>query len=96
MLLTELGKQISALRKAQRISQDALCEAAGISRKTLSQLENGALCELGYTKVNRLLYCLGMQLMMREEEAYPHVHQRFAEREEAADDLPASTPGPGF
>ena len=96
MLLTELGKQVSAWRRRKNISQDTLCEAAGVSRTTLSQLERGMLPELGYTKVNRLLCCLDRQLMVGEEEAYPHVHQRFAERAEETDDLSASTPGPGL
>ena len=96
VLLTELGKQISDWRRRKKVSQDTLCEAAGISRTTLSQLERGMLSELGYTKVNRLLCCLDKQLMVGEEEAYPHVHQRFAERVEETDDLPTSTPGPGL
>ena len=36
-----LGKTIRDLRKRQNLTQDALADAAGISRTSLSQIENG-------------------------------------------------------
>ena len=37
-----LGKTIRDIRKRQGLTQDALADAAGISRPSLSQIENGA------------------------------------------------------
>jgi putative transcriptional regulator len=40
-LLDELGRRLKALRMSRRITQDALARAAGLSRATLTRMENG-------------------------------------------------------
>lgn len=39
--LAELGGRVKALRMSARITQDALAKTAGVSRRTLTRLENG-------------------------------------------------------
>ncbi len=40
-LLDELGGRLKALRMSRRITQDALAKTAGVSRATLTRMENG-------------------------------------------------------
>lgn len=39
--LAALGRRVAARRESVGLTQPALCEATGIGRTTLSQLENG-------------------------------------------------------
>ncbi len=41
LTLLEIGEKLEALRLNEQLSQDEVCKQAGISRKTLSTLENG-------------------------------------------------------
>ena len=62
MTLGELGRQVAGWRKRKKMTQTEFCEAVGLSRWTLSQLENGELLELGYNKIQRVLSCVGKEL----------------------------------
>ncbi len=57
----KLGRRIRSLRTAQGVYQADLAEKAGISRITLSRIENGKL-EPGFRTVVRLAKALGMSL----------------------------------
>jgi transcriptional regulator with XRE-family HTH domain len=37
----QIGDRIRSLRRGSRITQDQLCEAVGVDRKTISRWENG-------------------------------------------------------
>jgi transcriptional regulator with XRE-family HTH domain len=37
----QIGDRIRSLRRSSRITQDELCEAVGVDRKTISRWENG-------------------------------------------------------
>jgi len=67
--LPSIGEQISARRKALRISQSELAKKARVSRATLDALENGRLSELGYSKINNILTALGLELKLQEARA---------------------------
>jgi transcriptional regulator with XRE-family HTH domain len=64
--LSSIGEQIAAKRKALGLSQATLAKMAAVGHSTLDALENGRLGELGYSKVNKILSALGMELKLQE------------------------------
>ncbi len=62
MRLQELGHEIRKARLARALTQAQLAEAAGLSRTTLNQLENGLFPDLGVKKVQTILDRLGLDL----------------------------------
>lgn len=67
--LSWIGEQIAGRRKALGLSQAALAKKAGVGHSTLDALENGRLGELGFSKINKLLTALGMELALQETSA---------------------------
>lgn len=66
MTLLSVGEQIGAKRRALGLSQAALAKQARLGRSTLDALENGRLGELGFSKIDRLLSVLGLELKIQE------------------------------
>ena len=62
MILSELGETIRRLRKEKGFSQENLALQAGISRATLSKLENGYIANISIVVVNQILSLLGYEL----------------------------------
>lgn len=62
MILSELGKTIKDLRKQKGLSQESLAQQAGISRATLSKLENGYIANISIVTVNQILSLLGYEI----------------------------------
>jgi transcriptional regulator with XRE-family HTH domain len=60
-----IGFAIRQARRAQGLTQQQLAGEAGLSRTTLSQLENGVFPDLGIRKVQTLLDRLGLTLEVR-------------------------------
>jgi len=60
--LQELGYEIRKARLARDLTQAELAAAAGLSRTTLNQLENGLFPDLGVKKVQTILDRLGLDL----------------------------------
>src|SRR5687767_916992 len=58
----QLGSFIRRARKAQGLTQASVARAAGVSRLTLNQLENGVFPDLGIKKVSTILATLGLEL----------------------------------
>jgi transcriptional regulator with XRE-family HTH domain len=85
--LSTLAEQIASRRKALRLSQSALAKKAGVSRSTIDALENGRLGELGYSKVNKILAALGMELTLREVSARRPTLEDLMEEEKDDQDL---------
>ena len=65
MILSELGETIKSLRKQKGLSQEALAEQAGISRATLSKLENGYIANVSIVVVNQILSLLGYEIEIK-------------------------------
>ena len=65
MRFQELGYEIRRGRIARGMTQAALAEAAGISRTTLNQLENGLFPDLGVRKVQAILDTLELELAVQ-------------------------------
>ena len=62
MILSELGNRIRDLRKEKNISQESLAKIVGISRNTLSKLENGYISNISIVTLDKVLNALGYQL----------------------------------
>jgi len=69
--LKRIGSQVREARKGFGLTQADLAGELGISRTTLSLLENGMIQELGIRKVIRILDRLGLELTTRPAGAPP-------------------------
>lgn len=66
MRLQELGYEIRQARLARGLTQAQLATAAGLSRTTLNQLENGLFPDLGVRKLQAILDQLGLALALQQ------------------------------
>ena len=66
LLLSSLGEQIAAKRKALGLTQPTLAKKANVGLSTLDALENGRLGELGYSKITNILTVLRMELKLQD------------------------------
>ncbi len=62
MLLSELGNEVRKLRKERKLSQEKLAKTVGISRNTLSKLENGYIANISIVTLDKVLNALNHQL----------------------------------
>ncbi|WP_322617717.1 helix-turn-helix transcriptional regulator [Pseudomonas sp. BIC9C] len=60
--MENLGKLIRTLRKERKLSQHALAQQYGMSRATISGIENNTLSEIGLRKVEAILNGFGYEL----------------------------------
>lgn len=67
MTLLELGIKIKDLRKQKHYSQNDLENYSGITKRTISKIENGFSEEVGIKKVLLLLDILGYEFSLREK-----------------------------
>lgn len=65
MTLQELGLEIKNLRKLSKYSQDEMESFSGITKRTISKIENGFVDEVGIKKVEMILNLLGYELSIR-------------------------------
>jgi transcriptional regulator with XRE-family HTH domain len=71
MNLVELATEFKNARIASRLTQREVAEATGVSTLLVSQLERGALTEIGAVKLLAMLRKVGLELYVR-----PTGHQR--------------------
>ena len=67
MTLESLGLEIQTLRKAKKYSQADLEKYSGITKRTISKIENGFSDEVGIKKVQTILDLLGFEFCLREK-----------------------------
>lgn len=67
MKLDELGKEIKFLRKEKNWSQDDLEKYSGITKRTISKIENGFIDEVGIKKVEIILDLLDVEFSLRSK-----------------------------
>jgi transcriptional regulator with XRE-family HTH domain len=79
-MLFLLGNAIREARRRQKLTQSALAKATGIGRSTLSQIENGAVTDIGIRKIIRVLDYLGLELATRPQGAPPTLEELRRER----------------
>jgi len=65
MDLLELGYEIKKLRKQRKWSQDTIEKYSGITKRTISKIENGFMEEVGIKKVATILDLLDMEFALR-------------------------------
>jgi len=63
MQMEEIGKVIKQQRKAQGLSQSELASKVGMSRATISGIENNTISEVGVRKLEAILQVLGHTLV---------------------------------
>ena len=78
MYLTQLGVAIRRARKARGLTQATLSNRAAITRETLSQLESGAVKDLGIVKILRILRILDLELRLMDEPRSAPDYVRFS------------------
>jgi len=83
MDIDELGQAILARRKKMNMTQATLASLNGMSRATLSNLENGKLPELGLRKVMAICSTLGLELELKEAFSRPTLRDLVKEKQRA-------------
>jgi transcriptional regulator with XRE-family HTH domain len=73
--MQDLGIRIRQARKEKGLTQAQLADMAGITRKTLSQIETGTVSDIGIRKVGRTLDVLGLELSVRPAGAPPTLEE---------------------
>jgi transcriptional regulator with XRE-family HTH domain len=76
-----LGNAIREARRRQKLTQSALAKATGIGRSTLSQIENGAVTDIGIRKIIRVLDYIGLELTTRPQGAPPTLEELRRDRD---------------
>jgi transcriptional regulator with XRE-family HTH domain len=64
-MLFKIGKRIRLERKQRKMSQSVLAELLGMSRSTISQIENGTVQDIGVRKLIRILEVFDLELRVR-------------------------------
>lgn len=83
MTLQDIGQTIARTRKRQKITQASLAAALGMSRATVSGIENGTVPEIGIRKVLSLCTALGIELVAQEKTRRPTLQQLLQEQRNA-------------
>jgi len=63
--LVELGIEIKKLRQEKKWSQETMEHYSGITKRTISKIENGFMDEVGIKKVSTILDLLDMEFALR-------------------------------
>ncbi len=83
MDIDEIGRLIAKARKSQQLSQARLGQQLGMSRATLSGIENGTVPEIGIRKVLSICAALGLELLAQPRTQRPTLQQLRKERSDA-------------
>jgi transcriptional regulator with XRE-family HTH domain len=83
MTLQDIGQTIARTRKRKKITQSSLAAALGMSRATVSGIENGTVPEIGIRKVLSLCTALGIDLVAQEKTRRPTLQQLLQEQRDA-------------
>ncbi len=74
------GAYVAQLRKEKKVSQEQLSRDLGISRATISSLENGTSSDVGIKKILHILDYLGYELTCKEKSPFPTFEELRDER----------------
>ena len=80
MTLPEIGQKLREARKAQHLSQGELADSLGMSRATISAIENGTVGEIGVRKLMALATVLDLELLIDTRRGRPTLQQLREER----------------
>jgi HTH-type transcriptional regulator/antitoxin HipB len=79
MDLSEIGEALRAARKASGQSQQGLAKPLGMSRATISAIENGTVSEIGVRKLMALCAALGLSIHVSVPNKRPTLFELRAE-----------------
>ncbi len=83
MDMQELGQTLRDARKQRKLTQLQLSEQLGMSRATISALENGTVNEVGIRKVLAICSLLGLELLVQSHQPRrPTLHTLVTEAEQ--------------
>ena len=80
MTLHELGQKLREARKSRHLSQAELASSLGMSRATISAIENGTVGEIGVRKLMALATALGLEVLLEARRERPTLQQLREER----------------
>ena len=80
-MLFKIGQSIRQERIKHRMSQEKLSALLGMSRATISQIENGTVREIGFRKLIRILDVFDLELVVRPAGAPPTLEELQREQE---------------
>ena len=83
MDLGEIGQLIYKARKNKNLSQAPHGQQLGMSRATISGIENGTVPEIGIRKILSLCAALGLELIAQEKTKRPTLQQLMKEQRHA-------------
>jgi HTH-type transcriptional regulator / antitoxin HipB len=83
MHLDEIGQLIRKARKSSGISQASLGSQLGMSRATISGIENGTIPEIGIRKMMSICGALGLELRVQNKTRRPTLQQLIKEQGDA-------------
>ena len=78
--LSTIGSAIATARRAAKHSQAELARSLGMSRATISGIENGTIQEIGVRKLIGLCASVGLELMVRPKGRRPTLQELRAEQ----------------
>ena len=81
MNFANTGALIREARQKQGLTQAVLAKQLGMSRATISQLENGTIAELGVRKIAQLCDRLGLEVRVEPRRA-PTLHEAYTKNRE--------------
>lgn len=83
MNLDDLGKALKQARKQKQWTQAELGDQLGMSRATVSALENGTVNEIGIRKVMALCSLMGLELQVQTRQTKrPTLHTLVSEADQ--------------
>jgi len=66
----EIAQKIKEIRKEKKLSQNSLSEKVGITRQTLSKLENGEIGKVSLQVFIKILDALDQELHIEEKKPF--------------------------
>ena len=83
MSFDEIGQTIRNARKSRKLTQSSLGAQLGMSRATISGIENGTVAEIGIRKILSICAALGIELVAQEKTRRPTLQQLMMEQGDA-------------
>lgn len=75
----EIADKIKNIRKEKKLSQSALAEKVGISRQTLSKLENGEIGKISLQVFIKVLEVLEQKMYIEEQKPFYYFDPKSVE-----------------
>jgi HTH-type transcriptional regulator / antitoxin HipB len=82
--LDRIGEALRSARRSAQLSQSRLASQLGMSRATISGIENGTITEIGARKLLALCGALGLELIAQPKNRRPTLQELREEQRERA------------